>query len=166
MDAMQQLREQLTSKGLLPVCEPLLKYARPAIRIVIHELRKTDLPVGSSKFGGTPDFPEAAVWPNRDGRPLTLMAQIWLPDLPLNHTGDALPSTGMLYFFFDKEDLRYKDGKDVFESWRVLYYDVDKVALRQVEQLVPDQIEYPQIAPLEFHPEYALPPTTVRKLQH
>src|SRR5262245_27455074 len=39
------------------------------------------LPLGASRFGGVPDLPPGAAWPDREGVPMEFIAQIRLADL-------------------------------------------------------------------------------------
>src|SRR5258708_6190680 len=97
--------------------------ARNSIRIRTRLLNEESIPIGASKFGGTPDLPPEIEWPmNRvdlsefppwlsddvnsalldtGGRyHLPFVAQFRLEDVaPYDLEGD-LPSTGMLYFFY------------------------------------------------------------------
>src|SRR5690349_12219079 len=100
MGAVQDLERLLAAHGLSGRSEQLIRLSRPAVRIT-SRLVEADLPVGVSKFGGSPDLPPEAEWPCRKGYPLFLMAQFYLPDVVPYDDEGALPRTGMLYFFYD-----------------------------------------------------------------
>ncbi len=57
------------------------------------------LPLGASRFGGLPDLPPGAAWPERDGVPMEFVAQFRLADLPPSE----LPRTGSLLFFYNSQ---------------------------------------------------------------
>ncbi|MEM6567852.1 MAG: YwqG family protein [Planctomycetota bacterium] len=75
-----------------------------------------DLPLGSSRLGGTPDLPRAIQWPVqrftervglfkkrdvvREG-PLDFLAQIRCEDVPKGSVPGAFPDHGILYAFYD-----------------------------------------------------------------
>jgi len=68
-------------------------------------------PIGRSKIGGKPDLPADFVWPRYEGehfdgsekveRPLSFIAQINCADASKHDKSALLPTSGMLYFFYD-----------------------------------------------------------------
>ena len=83
-----------------------------------------------SKIGGIPDLPPDFIWPyfeNVHGwnfstpHPLSFIAQILLEDLIPYDLDHLLPTSGILYFFFNLEE--YIEN----EQWdrNVFYYDGD-----------------------------------------
>ena len=88
-----------------------------------------------SKIGGIPDLPPDFVWPyfeNARGwesstpHPLSFIAQILLEDLIPYDLDHLLPTSGILYFFFDL--VEYEEN----EQWdrNVFYYDGDLTLLK------------------------------------
>ncbi len=66
--------------------------------------------IGHSKVGGDPHVPNNFEWPESVNGPLAFVAQINLLQLP--HKED-LPESGMLYFFYDQNDMPWGfDPKD------------------------------------------------------
>jgi uncharacterized protein YwqG len=57
-----------------------------------------------SHFGGSPNLPAGTPWPERNGRPLALVARLSLPELQQSRRIDWLPQIGALLFFYDVED--------------------------------------------------------------
>ena len=83
------------------------------------------LPVGSSKFFGDPDVWEGFEWPaiEEDGElyDLTFMCQINCAEIAAFDKDGKLPKTGMLYFFYDLDEMPY--SPTVENAAKVLYYD-------------------------------------------
>ena len=74
-----------------------------------------------SRLGGLPCLPPEIAWPEWRGQPLAFLAQFDLSEIPENCDRHGLPTTGLLYFFYDQDQLtRGFDPKDI-GSWRVLY---------------------------------------------
>ncbi|MEJ6398578.1 YwqG family protein [Yoonia sp. 208BN28-4] len=68
-----------------------------------------------SKIGGRPTLPPGKEWPEHYGMGLHFLAEIHLDEIPRDLAPDALPSSGVLYFFLDIGE--YSDLMD----GRVLY---------------------------------------------
>ena len=112
----------LRSKGLERIAEPVLQFRTEPIT-------ENDLPIGSSKMGGSPDLPLGIAWPSRDGRPLDFLLQLDLAEAPRKWGGDDLPETGWLYFFYDLEQRPWGFEVSHRHGWRVLFYDGDRKTL-------------------------------------
>jgi uncharacterized protein YwqG len=80
--------------------EQLIADARQAIAIERTDI-DNEAPRLSSKFGGSPDLPPSMPWPTFQGRPLAFLAQINLSEVPRPESEPALPSKGLLSFFYD-----------------------------------------------------------------
>ena len=72
-----------------------------------------------STTGGLPPEGLDFEWPQYDGRSLSLLATIYLEELPALH--DWLPKDGVLLFFFDFESEPWGDDPSEAEGWRVLW---------------------------------------------
>jgi len=77
--------------------EELAKLAAPSIRIDARRCVPSSIPLGASRFGGSPDLPPGFEWPCNGGNALSFIAQI---DLSALQVAD-LPETGWLFFFYD-----------------------------------------------------------------
>jgi uncharacterized protein YwqG len=65
-----------------------------------------DYITGDSKLFGDPDVPADFKYPTVDGdRPMTFVFQINMKDVAVFDTNHILPSSGMLYFFYDYDGL-------------------------------------------------------------
>ncbi len=92
------------------------------------------LPVGSSKFLGNPDVWESFQWPSItvDGEEydLSFLCQINCAEAAPFDKDGILPKTGMLYFFYDLDEMPC-DPSDP-DAARVVYCDGDMNALREM----------------------------------
>ena len=109
---------------------------------ISHHPAQEKLPVGASKFYGTPDLPADFDWPHYKGtdfegvtknRPLAFLAQINLGEAaPYDRTG-LLPKTGVLSFFYETVSMEW--GFELkSEGYARVYY------FPETEGLVPTQI--------------------------
>ena len=96
-----ELKARLSAAGLDRVAETILKMVRPCYRIE-RTLTTEELPLGTSRFGGSPDVAEGFQWPELTGgkkpEAMEFVAQIRLQDLP-NPLPESLPREGLLSFF-------------------------------------------------------------------
>ena len=81
-------------------------------------------PAGSialSRIGGLPSLPDKVAWPEWKGKPLAFLCQINLEEIPKDCERQGLPSSGMLYFFYDQEQSTWGFDPEDEGSWRILY---------------------------------------------
>jgi len=102
------------------------------------------LELKASKFGGAPYVPSDRDYPHsQDGKPLHLLAQINLKDLPRN---ELLPTKGLLQFFItDDNSYGYNNEKGV----QVIYIspeDLNKKA-SSLDFLIPPSSQFPILKP-------------------
>jgi uncharacterized protein YwqG len=91
------------------------------------------LPIGVSKFGGCPDLPKGFQWHYFKGespftdeikdRPLSFIAQINCSEVKKYDLANRLPSTGILYFFYELESMVWGFDPQDKGSAKVYYYD-------------------------------------------
>lgn len=92
--------------------------SKPALHIC-ESVRSHDF----SKFGGPPDVPKAFEWPVWNGRPLAFLLQLRLSDINKEGYLPDLPTSGLLYVFYDEEQSTWGfDPKDE-GSWRVMFFE-------------------------------------------
>ena len=72
-----------------------------------------------SSTGGLPPGGVKFDWPQCEGRSLSLIATLYLEELPTLH--DWLPSDGILLFFYDLEEEPWGDDSTVSDGWKVLW---------------------------------------------
>lgn len=110
--------------------------------IELNFLEISDIPKGTSKFGGHPDLPGNFEWYYYRGkgmddsiknRPLSFLAQINCQEIRRFDTEHLLPDSGMLYFFYELDSMTW--GFDVKDagSARVFYYNGDIAELERTE---------------------------------
>lgn len=129
----------------------------PAIRIDAHSLEEGEtLPAGVSRFGGFPDLPLTIEWPVWNDVPLTFLAQFNMADVTEYDIEGVLPSSGMLYVFYEADEQPSGFFPSERGAWRVLYFDGD---LDEIQQVSPPSELKISFAPanLEFSSDETLP---------
>ena len=166
------LRSQIASDPNLSGLD-LVSLARPSVRLATQRVPYARIGLGESRIGGVPDVPSAFEWPRwspskqRDDKfahpwrpnspaPLGFIAQIDLCGIP--QVDDSLPSSGWLYFFYD----RYCEpwGFDPADRGccRLFYVNSDRSGLERAElppDSNPDHVAEPCL--IEAWPELTLP---------
>ena len=98
------------------------------------------LPIGRSKFFGNPDVWEGFEWPTmeEDGElyDLTFMCQINCSDIKAYDIDEKLPNTGMLYFFYDLDEMPSTPSNQ--QAAKVLYYNGSIDTLHQMKLIDED----------------------------
>lgn len=127
--------ETIRHSQMAAYAESLIKMLAPSIRIGLKPTRPDDLPLGASRFGGTPDVPPDFDWPHCVDRPMSLVAQLQLSDVaPLDPAG-RLPAEGWLYFFFDTSNEEpFADQTAAARPWRVIHHIGRLEALERAAQ--------------------------------
>lgn len=105
--------------------EDILKIAASSIGIVKELSSESDIPIGSSKFGGLPDLPAHISFPKYYNDYLSFLAQLNLQEVSPYDKENLLPKTGILYFFYDVVDQPWGFDKDDKECFKVFYFDGD-----------------------------------------
>lgn len=95
------LHKQFKKYRIDPLWSPLYALHRPSLRLNFAEAKNDSLPLGCSKFGGTPDLPESFRWDAylAFDDPLDFIAQINLAEIQAFHLNLGIPAKGILYFF-------------------------------------------------------------------
>lgn len=111
-----------------------------------------DLPLGMSKFGGTPDLPIGTEWPTFQGRPMIFLAQINFEETKSYDLENQLPDHGVIYFFIYFDDPVNEFGTEyefIFqkEKYEVIFSTSDKLK----------SFDFPK----ELAPEYKFKPTQI-----
>jgi uncharacterized protein YwqG len=99
-------------------------HAQPAVHI-----QRSKQPT-RSHFGGAPQLPAGVEWPEHNGKRLTLLARISLPEVHAAGAVDWLPRMGALLFFYDAEEEPWGfDPKDAGSARVLLVPDLAQPAL-------------------------------------
>lgn len=125
------LLELLHSAGFTRISSKILQVALPSIRLRAHAVDGTQLQLGATRLGGTPDFPQGRIWPERQGTALPFIAQINLSEVASYASGHLLPVSGMLYFFFHVDAFLETWPRDR-GTWSVLYERSTPSALQRI----------------------------------
>jgi uncharacterized protein (TIGR02996 family) len=111
--------------------DKFLRLARPALTFEPARAADKILPVGTSKFGGGPDMPPDAAWPEFWQGPLAFLAQFNLADLSASLVCRELPKTGLLSVFCAWDEDEGNDDLGDKQTWRLFYFpDPSKLARR------------------------------------
>jgi len=86
-----------------------------------------------SKLGGIPLVPPEFSWPVWKSEPLAFLAQLDLSEVAAALASPWMPTTGALYFFYDKEQSTWGFDPADLGSWRVVYSDTDRSSLTPAE---------------------------------
>lgn len=119
-------------------------------RVAAFDAAMAALPLGASRFGGLPDLPPGAAWPERDGVPMEFIAQLRLDELAGLDPRGQLPPSGALWFFYNSQ-WAHSDMEPDAACCAVLYHPGPvSVLVRATPPAVEWQSEFsdtPQIAP-------------------
>ena len=89
---------------------------------------ENELPIGASKLFGNPDVPRGFEWPyiEVDGEEydLSFIGQINLSEVAKYDKDGLLPGKGMLYFFYDLDEMPF--SPDNLNACRVIYHESDE----------------------------------------
>ncbi len=97
-ETLERLRAVLDTHGLARVSGDILDATRPGVGF---DLTPGEGPLGSTRFGGSPDLPRGFKWPVRDNVNAFFVAQINLAEVSgLLTELNPLPKDGLLSFFW------------------------------------------------------------------
>lgn len=156
--AKRKLREEAVKAGLARIADDLTKTVAVSIRLTATKAAEKDLGPGSSKMGGTPDLPKGVAWPQRNGIPMALLAQLRLQDVAPYDLQGRLPKSGMLYFFYEASGQAWGfDPKDR-GCCAVIYRDDNSDTLRPATPPagLPQECRF-RACRVNFHNEITMP---------
>lgn len=112
--------------------------------------------VTKSFLGGVPRLPQDLAWPERNGSPMSFLAQIDLASLPTLDGPNNLPNKGTLFFFYDCEEMPWGFEPEDRDGWKILYSEegCSEIPLSQSKQR--DTLFFSQRG-LEFAPISTIP---------
>lgn len=139
---------------------------KPSI-ILSRELKEDDcIPLGASKFGGSPDLPFDLAYPYDGEIPYSFVMQLNCDELSTFDTEEIFPNQGILYFFHKFEDetipLLYDfDGQEGLKKYMkaatIFHYEGDKNKLRRTDRPRSIHLEKVKSAQMQFVSSFTLP---------
>ena len=113
--------------------------------------------VNKSKIGGKPYLPKDFIWPYYQGLPLSFLAQINLEEVKSLDKDNLLPSTGMLYFFYELETEEWGYKPQSKGCAKVFYYeDISNFSLIDFPENMEDDYKIPEFK-VNFKSNISLP---------
>jgi uncharacterized protein YwqG len=86
-----------------------------------------------SRIGGTPLVPPGFSWPVWKNEPLAFLVQLDLAEIAVEFVQPWMPTTGQLYFFYNKKQSTWGFDPADRGSWKVVYSNVPAPDLRAAE---------------------------------
>lgn len=124
MHTLKNIQTVFESAGLTELFQEIQHYAKNSITIHVDNDAENQK-LGTSRFGGDPDLPPEIAWFSNpeSGAPLSFVTQLNFAELTALDTDKKLPSTGIMYFFYDLEAFLWGfDEKDSIGS-RVYFHE-------------------------------------------
>jgi uncharacterized protein YwqG len=115
------VRAAFVVAGLSRLLKDIDFLSKDSIRLFTTPAGEYDISIGQSRIGGVPDVPPDFKWPERNEVPQSFIAQIYLDDVHKYDTNGALPSRGMLWFFYDAKQETYGADPADRGGWSVMF---------------------------------------------
>lgn len=142
-------RSEDPSERVTALLATLKSLERPCLRLA----RGGD---GRSRFGGAAEM--AGDWPRRDGRPLSLLAQLDLAEMRAANGPEWLPERGRLLFFYDLEESPWGfDPRDAGSG--VVRYEAGPTAVAAMPADLPEDRRF-KARPITFTVDGSVPDET------
>ncbi|TYS67675.1 DUF1963 domain-containing protein [Sutcliffiella horikoshii] len=129
---MQKVDQLLSEHDLAHHKSAIMASFKSAIKLNKTNKDETDIPVGSSKIGGSPDLPVGWEFPRYEDDYLTFMLQVNLSEAKPYDKDNLLPESGIMYLFYEalEQPWGFKEDEGCF---KVLYFDGDMEELERKE---------------------------------
>jgi uncharacterized protein YwqG len=153
------LQESLDAVGLLRVSQSIASLSELSIRFDTTQVNEDGLGTGASKVGGRPDLPPGITWPAWKELPLSFLAQINLAELSKFEVSEPLPSSGVLFFFYDSEQRTWGFDPNDTGSWRVIFSagSGSNLVRCSLPDALPEYARFPACS-VSFYQENTVPP--------
>ncbi len=135
MNTLQELEEYYKGFGLSNYFNQVKDKAKHSIHIKYMASPEDQIKIGESKLGGKPDLPKSLRWPSngKTQSPLSFVAQINVTEAHPFDIDGALPSSGMLYFFYDVESFPWGFDPEDREGSKVIFVSEEDLELERKE---------------------------------
>jgi uncharacterized protein YwqG len=155
-----QISALLEKAGLGRVSGDIEKIQQAAVRLVSQTAGSQPLKAAVSRLGGLPDLPQEIAWPLLNGVPQSFIAQIRLEEIKPFISNADIPSSGMLYFFYDAHQETYGEKPADRGGWQVIYYagDAGRLVQRSAPSGLPADASF-QTCSVSFLSEITFPGT-------
>jgi len=115
------LAARLARAGMAHHAPGLCQLIAPSARMDSAPADESEIALGDSKLGGRPDLPPGFEWPLYQGAPQSFIAQIDLGSLPTLGSAFAMPTSGLLSFFYDSRQSVWGFDPAETDAWVVHY---------------------------------------------
>lgn len=143
MKRVDEIKKRLSENDINYLWRKLKRRIKPSIHINPEMADEDTIPLGSSKLGGRPDLPKNTdwFWESNLGTPLAFICQINFAEAKPYDIENILPSSGILYFFYNNINDTAPWGGDPKDASgkAVYYYDGDLSELERKDP--PDDID-------------------------
>ena len=141
MNTLTELEKKFNDYDLGNLFDYLKKYSKNSIKIELNQTTDNKIEIGKSKIGGKPDLPQNIKWfqSKATNKPMSFIAQINFADVKPFDTDNKLPEKGILYLFYDLEEMPWGyDPKDIAGK-EVFFFDGNIADLER--KSIPDGID-------------------------
>lgn len=151
------VRAALQAGGLSRIMPKLDALMQNSVRLSSHKA-VDEIAIGASKLGGMPDVADEVAWPLMADVPLSFVGQINLSDVQPFETDHLLPTSGMLYCFYDANQQTYGSDPADRAGWKIIYSTAEqsKLKCRAFPDALPSQARFTACG-LTFSSEVTLP---------
>jgi uncharacterized protein YwqG len=128
------LKEKFQEYNLTSYWEKVANKAKKSINMTLKHVNEDEIKLGSTKFGGVPHLPKNMSWfKDKNEEPMSFVGQINFEEVAIYDTENKLPSTGILYLFYDIEQPWGFDPKDKGAK-KIFYFTGQKSELTRTEK--------------------------------
>ncbi|WP_237664912.1 YwqG family protein [Sutcliffiella horikoshii] len=129
---MQRIEQLLNEHDLSQHKSAIITNFKNSTKLTKINIAENDIPLGTSKIGGSPDLPAGWEFPSYEDDYLTFMLQVNLSEAKPYDKDNLLPERGILYLFYEalEQPWGFKEDEGCF---KVLYFDGDMGELERKE---------------------------------
>ncbi len=128
------MEKLIKNNHLIKFSQKISNLQKNSIYITTIQVDDILIDVGTSKFGGLPDFPKGNEIPKWNNKSLAFIAQFNLREISKYDIDNLLPKTGFLYFFYDHQWEAFGYDQKDRDSFKVLYYNVSPEELHRIQK--------------------------------